>query len=216
MRLAVARGTVDYIFPAGTYARIMDRTLNAMIQPMMDGFGQIPLRDLAGLGGLSQDQVAKIGPGTLKQIMEIIDPAYQQRTQAMMAGMFHELGGLMAGFEPTMRDGLARAYARRFTAQQLGDLNAFFATPSGKAYAAESMTIFTDPDVTSAMQAFMPQMLKQMPELIKHVSASTADLPKRRAISELTPAQRQRLAELLGVKEGDLEAGEATKPHSSH
>jgi hypothetical protein len=211
-RLAIARATVDFVFPAGTYARVMDRTLNSLIQPMMDGFGKIPLRDLAGLGGLSADQVAAIGPGTLREIMEIIDPVFDRRTKAMVAGLYHEMGGMMIDFEPTMRDGLAHAFARRFTTQQLCDMNAFFATPSGKAYAAESMTIYTDPDVTGAMQAFLPRMMKQMPDLIRKVEAATADLPRRRAIKDLSPADRKRLAELLGVDESDLKAHETPKP----
>jgi hypothetical protein len=194
----------------------MDRTLTAMIPQIMDGVGKIPLHDLAGIVGLSPEQVAEMGPGTLKEIMEILDPAYDKRTQAMMTGMFHQLGGMMSQFEPTMRDGLANAYARRFSAQQLGDMNAFFATPSGKAYAADSMTIFTDPDVTSAMQAFMPRMMKQLPELVRKVTEDTADLPKRRNIKDLTPAQRRRLAELLDVKDSDLDTREANKSETSN
>ncbi|WP_295639706.1 DUF2059 domain-containing protein [Novosphingobium sp.] len=214
-RLAIARTTVNSIFPVGTYARIMDGTLTTMIPQIMGGVGKIPLRDLAGIAGLSQEKVAEMGPGTIKQIMEILDPAYERRTQAMMTGMFREMGGMMASFEPTMRDGLANAYARRFTAQQLADMNAFFATPSGKAYAADAMTIFMDPEVMSAMQAFMPKMMKQMPDLIKKVSDSTADLPKRKHMNDLTPSERKRLAELLGVKESELEASEAAKPGAS-
>lgn len=213
-RLAIARTTVDFIFPRGTYARIMDRTLTTMIPQIMDGVGKIPLRDLAGIGGLSPDKIAQMGPGTIKEIMEILDPAFEKRNQAMMKGMFGELGAMMTEFEPTMRNGLANAYARRFSAAQLADMNAFFATPSGTAYASQSLMIYTDPDVASAMQAFMPQMMKQMPALVKKVSASTADLPKRREIKDLTPGQRARLAELLGVKGSDLETHATTTPGS--
>lgn len=208
-RLALARTTVDAVFPAGTYARIMNRSLNAVVTPMIDGMGQIPLRDFAGLGGTSKEQLAKMGPGTLRQIMAIIDPAYEERSHRMVTAMFRELGAMMSTFEPTMRDALAHAYARRFTAAQLGDLNAFFASPSGKAYAAEAMTIYSDPDVATAMQAFMPTLTKQMPELVRKAQADSADLPKPRQFQDLTPAERKRLAELVGVTESALESNSA-------
>ena len=51
----------------------------------------------------------------------------------------------------------------------------------------------------------------EMPELVKKVSAETADLPARRTLKDLTPAQRKRLAKLLGVKESDLEPGRPPK-----
>jgi hypothetical protein len=127
-------------------------------------------------------------------------------TRVMMA----EMGTLMADFEPAIRDGLARAYAKRFTPKQLGELNRFFATPTGKAYAADSMVIFMDPEVMTAMTQAMPVMTKQMPAIMSKVEAATADMPPARKPEELNPEERSRLAELLGVPEDQIGADNFT------
>lgn len=203
-RLATARRTVDYVFPSGSYARIMNGAMSGMMDRMMDSVGKMPLRDLAALGNLSQDKVGKLGDGTLKEIMAIYDPHYQERTQLGMRAMTGELVKLMTRFEPAIRDGLAQAYARRFTVAQLEELNRFFATPTGTAYAADSFAIFMDPEVMSKMTELMPEIMKEMPALMAKMTEATASLPAPREFNDLSAAERQKLATLLGVSEEEL------------
>ncbi|WP_421838884.1 DUF2059 domain-containing protein [Novosphingobium sp.] len=200
-RLEAARQTVQYIFPAGTYARMMDRSLEGMVKPMMDSLGKLPLKDMAALAGVDEQVVATKPGATLDELMAIMDPAFKERTAATMPAMFKAMGSLFTEFEPVMQASLARAYARRFDARQLADLNAFFATPTGTVYAGNSMMIFTDPEVLGSMQTFMPTMMKRMPEIMKGVEAELARFPKRKSYKDLTPADRKRIAELLGIKE---------------
>lgn len=200
-RLAAAQKAVQYIFPAGTYARIMDRSLQGMVKPMMESVGKLPLRDLAAIAGVSEQELAAKPGATLDELMAILDPAFKERTAATMPAMFKAMGSLFAEFEPVMQASLARAYARRFDERQLAELNAFFATPTGTLYAANSMVIFTDPEVMSGMQAFVPVMMKRMPEIMKGVQAELAHFPPRKTYKDLTPAERKRIAELLGTKE---------------
>jgi hypothetical protein len=61
------------------------------------------------------------------------------------------------------------------------------------------------------MQGFMAQM----PEIQKKVDAATANLPKARRYDDLTPAQKARLANLLGVDEKELSKGSATSAGKS-
>src|SRR3546814_2282127 len=61
--------------------------------------------------------------------------------------------------EPPMREGMAKAYARKFTADQLGELNGFFATPTGQAYASEWMAAQADPEVMLAVAKAVPPMV---------------------------------------------------------
>lgn len=208
-RLEAARETVDYIFPLGTYARIMDKTMDTVMASMMDSVGDMKLREVAAMGGLPEGELAKLGDGTMREITEIFDPAYQLRMDRTMRTMMSEMGTLMSRFEPEIREGLAEAYAERFSPNQLAELNGFFATPTGRAYAAESMVIFMDPKVMTRMQAFMPEMVKEMPRLMEQVTAATADLPKPRKLRELNDAERARLAQLLGVEESELETMKA-------
>lgn len=206
-RLAAARITVDHIFPTGTYARMMNTTMDKVMDSVMGGMGQMPLREFAAMGGLKPEELAKLGPATLQDIMAIYDPAYHERMTVTMHVMMKEMTGIMTQFEPAIRDGLAHAYAGKFTVEQLNDLNRFFATPSGALYASNAMVMYTDPEVMSKMQAFMPEMVKQMPAIMAKVGEATASLPKPRKFDDLKPAERARLASLLGVKEADLGKG---------
>lgn len=203
-RLAAARRTVDYVFPTGTYARLMNGKMSGLMDQMLDTVGKMPLRQLAALGGISQDKLSKLGDGTLKEVMAIYDPHYQERTQLTLRAMTDELVPLMTRFEPAVRDGLTQAYARRFTAQQLDELNRFFATPTGSAYAADSFAIFMDPEVMAKMSEIMPAMMQEMPAMMTRMKDATASLPPPREFSDLTAAERRKLATLLGVSEAEL------------
>jgi len=203
-RLAAAEKTIGHIFPSGTYARMMETTMDSTMNMVMDSIGNIPLRDLAAMGGLSKSKLEKLGPGTITEIMKIYDPHYQDRMERMMKSMGTEMGHLMAMFEPGMREGLQRAYAKRFNVQQLEEMNAFFSTPTGKIYAAESLMMFVDPEVVSQMQAFMPKMMKEMPNIVSKLKKTTSDLPPPRKLRDLNKEERKKLADLLGVPEDEL------------
>jgi hypothetical protein len=208
VRLAAARITVDHIFPAGTYAKLMSGAMSQMLDQVMDAAGQMPLRDLAGMVGTKPAELAKLDKGTLNDVLAILDPAHQQRMVITMHELVPVMTQMMSDMEPGMREGLAHAYANRFTPGQLGDMNAFFDTPSGSAYAANAMLIQTDPEVigqlTSALPRAMRTMMSQMPAIAKRVDAASAGLPKPRHWADLSPAERTKLAQLLGVSEESL------------
>ncbi|WP_088310261.1 DUF2059 domain-containing protein [Novosphingobium sp. B 225] len=203
-RLAAAAPVIDKVFPIGTYARIMNGSMDAIMGSVMDGVGKLPMRDLAKIGGLSEDELKGMGEGTLQDMMEIIDPAYQQRMDLFMKTMMGEMTTVMSQFEPAVRDGLTQAYAKHFTPQQLADLNNFFATPTGQDYAANSMLLFMDPAVMAKMQELTPALMQQMPAIMGKVEAATAGLPKPRTYKDLTKAERAKLAKLLGTTEAAL------------
>ncbi|MEO1730327.1 MAG: DUF2059 domain-containing protein, partial [Pseudomonadota bacterium] len=103
---------------------------------------------------------------------------------------------------------LARAYAVRFTEEELADLDAYFATEVGKKYAAESFLIFSDPQVMSAMNEMMPAMMETMPTMMGSVGEMASKYPKGRTFSDLNPEEQDRLAALLGTTLEDLAANE--------
>jgi len=204
VRLEAAKVTVGYIFPPGTYARVMQQTMGSTMDAMMDSVGKMSIRDMAAMTGMSPDELAKVGDGTLNQLLAILDPAYDERMRLTMQVMSKDMTAMMDQFEPTFRDGLARAYARRFTIRQLSELNRFFETPTGGLYAAESMVIMADPEVMQKMTELMPQIMKQMPAIMANLQQATAHLPKPKKASELSKAERARIAKLLGVPMNQL------------
>lgn len=203
-QLEAATVVVAKVFPDGTYKRMLGENLSKMMDGMLDGAAKLPMRSIAAMGNLDEDQIAALGDATLAEVMVIYDPHFRERLQIGTRAMMDSMTDMMTSMEPRVRSGLSRAYARRFTAQQLGELNAFFSTPTGGAYAAESMSLFMDPEVMTEMTAMMPELMTRMPEFIKAMETSTAGLPKPRKIDELSKADRTKLAKLLGVKEKDL------------
>lgn len=207
-RAAAARATIDYIFPAGTYGKLFGGTFSQIMDQTMNSVSAMPMADLVRSTGVPQEDIAKLGKTSLADVMEIMDPAYKQRQKATMDAMMPALTHMMATMEPSMREALAEVYAKRFTLAQLNDMNRFFATPSGTAYANNSMLIMMDPEVVGRIAKDMPKMMQdlvaQMPAIQEKVKAATADLPKARSYEDLTAEQKARLASLLGVDPKEL------------
>src|SRR5688572_6983620 len=105
------------------------------------------------------------------------DPHFQERFSIMNRVTMSSLIPIMNRLEPDIRDGMARVYARKFSAEQLADMNNFFATPSGRAYASESMMLFVDPEIMSLIGKFGPELAKEMPQIMQQVKEATAHLP---------------------------------------
>lgn len=204
-RLKSAEAIAAQILPDGTYAKVMAASLDGMMKPMLDMVGNMPLAQVAALGGLSQEEAAQLGAGTIKELNAIVDPAFEQRMTLMTSGMLGSMTQLMTTMEPSMREGLGRAFARRYSAEQLVDITRFFATPTGRTYAADSMTIFTDPEVMTKMMEMLPKMMEQMPAIMKDMETQMASLPKVREWGDLTSAEKAKVAKLLGTTVAEIE-----------
>jgi hypothetical protein len=202
--LALGRDIAGKLLPDGTYEKMMGGMMGKMMGGMTDQMTAMPIAPYLKLAGLPESDIAKLGQTTIKQIMEIVDPAYEQRMHIIMPTMMEEMGKVMTQFEPQMREGLAQAYATHFTPAQLTDIDHFFNTPSGAAFASQNMTIAADPAVMEKMQAFMPQLMQAMPGIMQKAQAATAGLPKPKTPATLTDADRAKLAQLLGVSPDKL------------
>lgn len=199
-RLAIARQLADKLIPQGMYQRMMGENFNRMMETMVGSAGNLPLRDFAQIGGLTEAEVARLGNTTLREVMEIYDPHWQERQQRMMESMMAEMGKLMSTLEPKVRLAVARAYAREYALPELQELQRFFATPAGDHYARSSMELMMGPDMAQAMGEAMPEIMKQMPALVQAAQAGTKDLPPPRKPADLTPEEREKILKLLGAK----------------
>lgn len=171
VRLAAARPVIDQIFPQGTYARAMRAALDQLTQMAAD--------QLSGNGRTPPDPAA---PGAavraaLADVSAAEDPYAAERSRIVLRVVSDEMSSLMASFEPGVRDALTKAYARRFTVDQLTTLHAFFETPTGQAYARESVAITMGPDMVEATQAILPKIVEAMPGIMAKAETATKDLP---------------------------------------
>ncbi len=174
-RLAAARQTIDYAWPLGTYHRLMSST---MFDSFADTFLDMKLADLmppgmAGPKGANPQEAN----ATFRDMVAKGDPYFEERIHTVTRVLTTEMAPVFAQVEPDLRDGLARAFARRFTVEQLGDMNRFFATPTGRDYAAQSMLMMMDPEVIKSLIKAAPAMAQAMPQISAKLDAAMKQLP---------------------------------------
>lgn len=173
---AAAARVVDKLWPLGTYRRMMDGTMSKMMDSMMGSMFGMKASDIDSPEG--KDAVRKeTGDKTLAQLAEEKDPHFRERTKIFMDVMTREMVPLMETIEPSVRDSLARVYARDYSEAQLGEIDAFLATPTGKLFGSKWMMSFVDPEMVANMSKIAPTMMQAMPEIMKKVEAATAHLP---------------------------------------
>jgi hypothetical protein len=189
-RLSLARTTVAAIWPLGTYARIMQGSLSGMMDSIMASMFDMTAEDLAKVASPEgkASPSGEAGKQTMREFIAASDPHFEERMKITNRVMMDVMTPIMARLEPQMREGMARAYARKFTASQLEELNQFFATPTGRYYGAESLMLWTDPEFVAQIGAFMPEFLKQMPSLAEKLKAATAHLPPPPKVDDGTEA----------------------------
>lgn len=176
-RISAASEVVDKLWPLGTYRRMMDGTLSKMMDQIMASMFNMPAEDLAGIAGGSAEGTNAAGGKSMGEVATEADPHFRERMKLSMDTMMREMIPLMEKMEPQVRKSLSAIYARNYTTTQLGEMNAFFSTPTGQIYARNSMLVFMDPEMVSAMQGFVPELMKAMPGIVKKVEAATAHLP---------------------------------------
>ncbi len=216
-RLPLASSVVLKVMPDGTYARMMEESMTGMMEPLMSMMpATMPAGEMEATLGLHAGSLDDYSEEELAELSALLDPVYPQRGRAAMDFMMSRMNSAMQEMEPGMREGLARAYAKRFSRQELQDVAAFFATPSGAHYATESMLVFADPEVMAGAMQAMPLILGEMGDLEQGAKQAMAQLPPPRSFADLAAEERTRLAGLLGISEAELErrmaAGEAHEP----
>jgi hypothetical protein len=174
------------VWPDGTYGRMIDSMFGGK-DGLTDMFLDMRPADLMGAlaetmagDGKSKPDVTE-GPEptpTFRQMFTAEDPHFEERMRIMVRVVGDEVRRITRPIEPKFRAGLAKSIERRFTREQLQPIAAFLETEPGRAFAAQSMTMFMDKDVMLAMVQSFPAMIKEMPAAFKKVEAATAHLPK--------------------------------------
>lgn len=169
-RLALAKVSVQGLFPDGSYARMTEDMMSGLVDRVL------------GLSEVDFEPKGKDGKApstaTLRQSLAKDDPAFDERFKIIRRVLGEEMVKIGAIIEPKMRDGLARSMARRFDEKQLADVNAFLATDSGKAYGRHSLSMWFDSDVMRGMFASFPDLIPVLPGVIARIETETAHLPK--------------------------------------
>ncbi|HEY0029025.1 MAG TPA: DUF2059 domain-containing protein [Allosphingosinicella sp.] len=176
-RLAIATAIANQTVPDGALKKVMEASLTGTADMMMDGFLDARMEDFlpAERPETAEDLVRS--RQTMREVLAAEDPHFVERMTITRGVMMQEMIAIMSVYEPGLRAALAKAYARRFTVDQLTDIQRFFASPSGRAFAVESLTLAADRDFAEAMSSYAPDLIKKLPTIMEKVKAATAHLP---------------------------------------
>lgn len=207
-RLPQAEALIAQIMPPGTLDQIMGGMFDKWLTPMMEMAGSPGSAQVARDLGI-EDPDFEVTEDEAAQIAAIIDPAWKERRERETKAMQGAMKTAMRAMEPAMRKGMSEAYAVTFTATEMRDIAAFFATPSGTSFARKSYALASDPRIMAASMEGLPAMMLQMKAMVEEMKSATADLPPRRGYNDLTPAERATLARITGRPPGELRDGMA-------
>ena len=180
-RLAAARTATAAMLPKGAYAEamngFMDRTVTQVLSMSEADFLAMmpPPKPKKG----EKPKVPSTEP--LRVSLTRKDPTFDAKLEggkAFAKVMFTKFADVA---EPRMREGMARSLARKFDAKQLGEIQAFLATPTGAAYGRQMVGLWFEPDVMRESFKAFPDMMKLMPDAMKDAAALD---PKAKAAGE--------------------------------
>ncbi|MBV7265749.1 DUF2059 domain-containing protein [Erythrobacter ani] len=205
-RLPLATEMTAKVFPEGTFAIVMQESMQPMMMGIMGAVTGDPRTELAKLTGVPSDDLEVLEDETAQSALDVLDPQYSARADQMVGLLTGMIGQMFSAMEPAYREALARAFATRFTDAEMTELLAFFETPVGGKFAVESFRVQYDPQMVSVMEEMGPAMVQVMPSIMEGFAAMEAEFPAARVFSDLSEAERLRLSELLGKSTAELEA----------
>ena len=201
-RLPQAQAVAGALVPEGIYGQMMSQMLESFTGPlfaMAQMGGGMSAEDLALYTGLPGDRIDALSPEERTELTSIFDPVHEERATAGITKITTLVGEVFGIIEPGMREGLSKAYVARFTDNELAEINAFFATPTGAKYAAQSLPVQADKQVIAGMMESVPALIERMPQVIAELDSDDDGLPEPRRFDDLTPSEQRRASELLGV-----------------
>lgn len=198
-QLALAQQTTTALVPPGSLAKMIDNMYGKFFKGLMGELGGMSDLMLSIKTGVESEKIEALDEKSKAAIADMFDPQRAQREEQMTNVIKPLITEALGDLEGPMRNGMAYAYARKFSAQQLGEMNAFFATPTGKAYADEWMALQADPEVMLAMVKAVPPLINKFMDRGPEIEGKLKDLPKERQLSDFTDAELAKLAKLMKV-----------------
>ena len=198
-RLSLAQQSMGALIPTGSLEKMIDNLYGKMFKTILGEFsGQSDLM-LSIKTGVESEQIAKLDDATKAKIADIFDPHRQEREDQITRVIKPLISEALTDLERPMRDGMAKAYARKFSAAQLADLNSFLATPTGRLYASEWMALQADPEVMVAVMKALPPMVTKFMDRGPQIEKDMKELPKEKQLSDFSDKELAALAKLMKV-----------------
>jgi Uncharacterized protein conserved in bacteria (DUF2059) len=135
-----------------------------------------------GLVAVSNANIAKgmsANPAFTKAFSD--DPRVGPIFQKFMTTQQGEMRSLLRANLPEMITAMQKAYARRFTTEQMSEMQSFFASPTGQLYMEKGATVMADPDVSAWQQKMIGLQMAKMPGATRALASEIMALPPREA-----------------------------------
>jgi hypothetical protein len=205
-QLALAQQTTTTLVPQGSLEKMLDNLYGKLFKGLMDEFGGTSDLMLSIKTGVESEKIAALDEKSKLAAANLFDPYRQQREDQITNIVKPLISEALTDLEGPMRNGLAHAYARKFTAEQLGEMNIFFATPTGKAYSSEWMALQADPELMLAMMKAVPPLVGKFMDRGSEIEGQFKDLPKEKQLADLSDPELAKLAKLMKVSVKELKA----------
>jgi hypothetical protein len=199
-RLALGQKTMSALIPAGSLEKMVDNLYGKIFKTLMGEVGGQSDLMISIQTGVDNEQVAALDDTTKGKIADMFDPYRKEREDQINKVFKPLISEALTDIEAPMRDGMAKAYARKFSAAQLNDLNAFLATPTGSIYASEWMALQADPEVMVTVMKALPPMIGKFMDRGPEIEKDMKELPKERQLSDFSDKELASLAKLMKVK----------------
>jgi len=204
--IPLAQQMTDIILPEGTFGLVMQDSLEPMFDTIMGAMASDPRFRLAEVTGVDSLDLDELEDEAAREALEIFDPEFAMRNEKMGDLVLELVSEMFSAMEPSYRTAYTRALATRFEEQEMRDLLVFFETPLGAKFAVNSFSIQYDPQMLGVMEQMGPAMVEVMPDMMERFSTFEEQFEKERKFSELSSAERDRAAQLLGKSVNELEA----------
>ena len=198
-RLSLAQQSMGALIPAGSLEKMIDNLYGKMLKTILGELGGQSDLMLSIKTGVESDKIATLDEATKTKIADIFDPHRKEREDQITKVLKPLISEALTDLERPMRDGMAKAYARKFSAAQLTDLNSFLATPTGSLYASEWMALQADPEVMVAVMKALPPMVTKFMDRGPQIEKDMKELPKEKQLSDFSDKELAALAKLMKV-----------------
>ena len=152
-RLAAAKELIAILLPAEQRDAMMEQMISAMLTNVAAGAKQRP---------------------DVKAAFD--DPRIAEVFDRFLARVQSDATAQLKAEMSNMAEAMARAYARRFSEDQMAEMKAFFDTSTGQAYIRESMGIMSDPDVAAWSRQSMAKSFQRMPQQLDQLKREVEEV----------------------------------------
>lgn len=161
-RLTAARALVDALLPPASRQALFERVLTVAMGNML----AVTMRQQ------HLEQLFALAP----ELRDVFGRFLQRERDLALADL--------DASEPKLLDAYAQAYARRFTADELGQLHSFFTSALGTKYVLASAAVLTDPTVNAWSREIVAREEQRKPAELQRLREEIAPILAKHHVAD--------------------------------